>query len=379
LKSSALESLWSKTMIDWHCVSSRHCGCAVVLIWMCTSACTAELPGVPNASGCDRYGSETTFGPEDLVFDDSMPGGRLIVSSQKRPHKGEHSESRKRGQLYWMNLVSREIAPFIIEGGPPDLYPHGIDLVRQDNGTLVLYVVNHGDGESCHSEGDPIGNSIETYIVEGSRLKYREGVSFTSSLLTNPNDVTATPSGDFYVTNTTTRCYSNKIGLLLESIPGLRTGSVLEYRRATDTWTPVLRGLFLPNGIALSRDGSLLWLAESGNDVVTLFQRPSPGVLHPIRSFSIPTPDNLTLDGDGMLVASHLSKWRFWRHSRSTDALSPWAIYELNSDRDYSRPIIQNDGSLLSGASAAVHADHKIWIGQVYGRDLLSCPESIPR
>jgi sugar lactone lactonase YvrE len=349
-------------------------GPTLILITVLTASCTTDLRGVPNASTCEKYSGDTIVGPEDIVYDDSVGGGRLIFSTQNRRQEAEHGKQSAPGTLQWFDLSKGEIFRFTVEGGPDELYPHGIDLVRQPDQSLLLYVVNHGDGESCHSEDEPSKNSIETYFVDGPKLTHKQDGTYSTPLLTNPNDVTATPSGDFYVSNMTQRCSSGIMGTLLDSIPGFRTGSLLKYEATTKTWTTVLSDLFYPNGVSLNRDGSELWLAESGSNSVRVF-RPKTDGLDLITAFSISTPDNFSLDDKNILVTSHLSKWQFWRHSHSPDALSPWAIYSLNSTMRSPLPLLQNDGSAMSGASVTVHTDHRLWVGQVFGNYLLSCSD----
>jgi sugar lactone lactonase YvrE len=349
----------------------------MLLICLLATGCMPDRPNIPDASKCELIEEQTNgiVGPEDLVYDDSYPGGRLIISSQQRL-RGKKSHS---GNLYWMDLTTKKFVPFVIEPiefDPEPIYPHGIDLVRQTDGRLILYVVNQGNGEQCHSEEDQIKNSIKAYVVDGPKLWYQQDMSLSDDRLTQPNDVTATASGDLYVTNMTRRCSSKKMGFLLEMIPGLRTGSVVHYRRQTKTWSPVLSDLSLPNGIALNRDDSQLWVAESGNNTVSVFRRNSTANLEHIKSFSIPTPDNFSVDGEGVLVASHQCKWEFLKHSESPTALSSWAVYALNSNMAYPTPLLKNDGSLISGVSVAVRANRSLLIGQIFGSHLLACPDN---
>lgn len=350
------------------------------LSYLLATGCVADLPNAPDASQCFLIkGQENKVeGPEDLVYDDSYPGGRLIISSRRRLRENETAHTPESGHLYWMDLTTRKLVPFGIEPDPEPIYPHGIDLVRQTDGRLMLYVVNHGNGEGCHLEDDQTKNSIKAYVVDGPKLWYQQNMTLRDDRLTNPNDVTTTASGDLYVTNMTRRCSSKTMGPLLEMIPGLRTGSVFHYRRQTKTWAPVLSNLSLPNGIALNQDGSQLWVAESGNDTVSLFRRNSSATLEKIKSFSIPTPDNFSLDGEGVFVASHQSKWEFRQHLESPTALSSWAIYALKPSLDYPILLLKNDGSKISGTSVAVRANRNLFIGQVFGQGILACPNASP-
>ncbi|MDX3655871.1 SMP-30/gluconolactonase/LRE family protein [Streptomyces sp. ID05-26A] len=132
-----------------------------------------------------------------------------------------------------------------------------------------------GSGELMAASGTGAGllggPLLESFAGEGMRV----------------NDAVADPAGRFWVTTT---AYDTESG----------TGALHRLGSAS----PVLKGLTIPNGPAFSRDGSLMYLADSARGVVHRFdvdRDGEPGGRRVFLHTPHHTPDGMTTDVAGNL------------------------------------------------------------------------------
>ena len=158
----------------------------------------------------------------------------------------EESE-RKPGGIFLLDLNSENPQPdkLSFEGFPDseiptEFSPHGMGHWTKDNGSLLLYFINHRKG----------ADSVESFDYLPSRklLTYRR--TFRDSLFRNLNDLVVVDEDIFYVT--VDRYFTNKILREIETYLQLPLAYVLycgkEVKIASDRLT-------YPNGIAKSNDG----------------------------------------------------------------------------------------------------------------------------
>jgi len=184
--------------------------------------------------------------------------------------------------------------------GPPDpalFLPHGIDVGSDSRGRARLAVVNHGGREA-----------VEIFEI-GPRtapsLEWRGCVPMPESMMMN--DVAWHPAGGFVVTNFSPPLEGRGLATLwtgFKVMTGRETGSVLR-------WTPEAglveiensRGS-APNGVAVSPDGSEIFVAEWGAESV--FRLRFDGDGEPLRDAVALEhhPDNLSWMRDGRLLVA---------------------------------------------------------------------------
>ncbi len=154
------------------------------------------------------------------------------------------------------SLSTHKILEITPEGKWRDFAAEGLHQVlgmKVDPATNTLWVADNGDNESA----------VLCYDLRPRKLVKRYAVPGTHTL----NDLVVSPRGDVYITDTKT--------------------SVI-YRIAGETATEFLKGLEYPNGIAISEDGSKLFIAHFGDgislvDVETRADPESKASMKPLR------------------------------------------------------------------------------------------------
>ncbi|MEO1658036.1 MAG: SMP-30/gluconolactonase/LRE family protein [Pseudomonadota bacterium] len=237
-------------------------------------------------------------------------------------------------------------------GRPGIFRPAGITLYeeRLPSGVLSrhLFVVNKDGPEVLIFE-----------VEENGDLRLIERVS--DSRLLSPNDVVATGPRSFYVTNDTAagrRSIKGKIDFLL----GLRTGQIFHFNGVE--WSIMADGLNFPNGIALSEDGSTVFLAEMRAEAIRRFERdPATDQLEargriPLGSF----PNNLSIDDSGRLLIGSVPQP--FEYKAFTEALRESAPSQVLRIEDGETSVVyQEAGRILSGATVATTVGNTTLIG----------------
>ena len=297
-------------------------------------------------SGCVHVGStvgslsrvEGLPGPEDLVWDEA--GQRLLVSATDRRAEVVPGE---------IAAVSADgvVRPLPRDGGPQglDFTPHGISLVRGDDGRQRLYVISHGAGDD---------HRVLVYTVEADRLRLEQDLS--DPLLTSPNDLVALPDGTIYLSND-----RSAGGGLAEVLFRKKKATVAMYRGGH--WSVAAERLAMPNGI--ESDGDHLYVCVMRENRVDVWDRAVDGTLSGRRTLAQVTgPDNLSWDGDDLIVAGHVSDSAFMAHALHGKR-APSVITRINAN-GATETLFEDPGPRISAASVAVQRPEGLWIGQVF-------------
>ncbi len=228
-------------------------------------------------------------------------------------------------------------------GGPPARFaePGGrpLGLAFAPDGRLI--VANHGAGLQAIS---PDG-SVETLVdeVDGERILFA-------------NDLDISDSGVVYFSDSSMRYNTTTLGdesssyLLPDAIDGRAGGRLLSHDLGTGRSEVLLDGVYFPNGVALTADGSALWVAESNRYRVFEYDL-STGTTRGVYENLPGTPDNIDRDADGrMLVAI------YERNAALDNLVLPYAIsrqilIRLPSD------LFVNEADPLSGGILVALAD----------------------
>lgn len=117
-----------------------------------------------------------------------------------------------------------------------------------------------------------------------------------------PNDLVFDAQGGFYFTD-------------FKGTYGSPTGGVYHVSGGKKTITPILKGLVLANGIALSPDGRVLWATEFGRNLLHRIELQNPTT--PVRTgisvpyhFQGPAPDSMRIDSEGNVYVALYTQGR---------------------------------------------------------------------
>jgi sugar lactone lactonase YvrE len=314
-------------------------------IWSCNT-----IPGIP--------------GPEDFALDRWSDPPRLIVSSDDR------REPENPGKIVSVCLSGGLVTELSRRGEPAGLalHPHGVDLIRLDDGSLQLFVISHPKP----GQGGERGESVIQYRLERDQLVFQR--RYQDAHLVSPNDLAARSDGSFYVCND-----SSARGGMLELILGLRRSSVVYYD-GQGSWSVAAEGLAMANSAAI--DGRTVYVSATRANRVYAYTIGPGGVLTDRRELArIKGPDNLILEGSELLVAAHVDTLAFMRHARDAAKRSPSTVYVVDTHSGVASTLFADDGSRISGASVALRFEGALYLGQVFESFLLKCPGTgfVPR
>lgn len=305
-------------------------------------------------SDCKRI--ESFPGPEDMAIDREEK--ILYISS----HDRRNFESI--GTIFSLNLQTNQMQKLPTDQTPKNFRPHGIAFIKQGK-EKRLYVISHTtQKENPHS--------IEIFRIEKTSLLHEK--TLLSEKLLNPNDLTVTEEGKIFVSNDFGSV--SKLGQFLD-VSFSRKNSPISYYDGKEWYflEPKLEG---GNGIYYEKKDTKEWIYRAsmfGNVFVKYELRYVQGFPELIEKevFKVEgIPDNFGEDEKGNLfLVSHVSMWKFLRHSSSKANFSPSKIYILQNGN--LKKIYQNDGQEISAASTALAFQERIYISQVFEPFLLSC------
>jgi len=238
-------------------------------------------------------------------------------------------------------------------GGRPLLFrPGGIDLYQErlPSGLLLrrLFVVNH--------EGPEV---LIFNILNDGRLELVE--RFGDERLTSPNDVVATGPKSFYVSNDTASGRQSVRGKA-DFLFGIPTGEILHFD-GTD-WEVSVEGLKFPNGLALSDEGDVLYVAEMRAEAIRMFDRdPTTKILEGNQRVALGSfPNNLSVDAEGRLLVGAIPQpFAYEAFSENLREVAPSQVLRVNGG---SKEVLYQDGGReLSAATVAAPVGNKTLVG----------------
>lgn len=301
-------------------------------------------------------------GPEDLTVhrDDAI----AFVSATDR------RDAEARGGVWAYDLKpAKSDAPLLREltaDFEGTLRPHGLSLRRSHFDGDSLFVVNHPGGEAGE-------HTVEIFDWRARKLTHRKTV--TDPLLVSPNDVVAIDGERFYATND--HGTGPGLGRTLDDLFGRKRSNVVYWDG--ESMRIVADGLGYANGINLSKDGSLVWVAATTEGAIHIYDRDKEtGDLSHWHTEVLGTGvDNIEVDLHGSLwIGAHPKLLSFLRHAGDAEKLSPSEVLWYDPDRrldPYVRPVYLDLGEELSGISVAAPFGSRVLMGSVFEPYLLVC------
>ena len=300
-------------------------------------------------------------GTEDAAF--RAESAELYVSS------GDFRDPSNGGRIYLVDTANPQAAPRDVT---PELefpfLPHGLDLWRAPEGNERLFVVNHraGSGFGDGTQAQTQSHTVEIFDVgaDGTLVHLR---SVEDPAFIAPNDVAAAGAEQFYVTND----HGSGPGLArhLEDWLGLPFGNVVYFDG--EEVAEVLDGLTYPNGVAISDDGTEVYVAETTGGRLHVLQRdPTSGSLRASwTSEHLTGLDNIDVAPDGSLwIGAHPKLLEFLGHAEDPTKHSPSQV--LHATRAGDGWSVEehwlDDGDRLSGSSVAASNGERVVVGAVF-------------
>ncbi|MEP6343303.1 MAG: SMP-30/gluconolactonase/LRE family protein [Maricaulaceae bacterium] len=202
------------------------------------------------------------IGPEDIVAKVEDSEISLFASSQS-------------GVIYEIDPLRKEVSEFTQTGG----FPLGVEFAN--DGTLLV-----ADAYLGLLKVSPDGDvKVLTNSVSGDPIKFAD-------------DVDIAPSGIIYFTDASTRFGAEETGSplaasQLDILEQSQTGRVLAFDPQSGDTSIVADGLSFANGIAVSRDGNSLLVAETGTYRVVKIDIATGTAPTPILTNLPGFPDNI--------------------------------------------------------------------------------------
>jgi arylesterase/paraoxonase len=139
--------------------------------------------------------------------------------------------------------------------------------------------------------------------------------------------------------------------------------------------------LAFPAGLALSADGSRLYVTEALARALRIYQRDSAsGALTLERTVDLGSaPGNLHVDADGVLwIAAHPKLFRLRAHLRDAAERAPTQVLRFDPARPGAQPepVYSDRGTMISAGSVAASWRGQFLVGATLDRKVLICKPS---
>ena len=292
------------------------------------------------------------YGPEDIDVETNTSHHRLIISctqrrKKKKRRRGKKEEGGKRaerGGMWFYNFDgSDQATPFSLQGYPKEnIMPHGMCIVNHKDESY-LYVISHEDYDKI----------LKFKIQRNELLFIREWSGKSYTFFDAINDLFVTKEEYIYVTNPGKPTLKKKKG----SVYLLKPENQFE---------GIIDDVYLPNGILIN--GDKLYLTAFRGDALYEYTLKKDGTVNPAsktKLASIKSGDNITLNTDELIIATHPNKFKFVLHALFK-LKSPSAVYSHHLNSGKTERIFYDKGKIISGSSTAIKIENDLYISQVF-------------
>ena len=301
-------------------------------------------------------------GPEDIAIDRTS-GLAFISAMDRRAFRAGRASAQDGIYVLPLNGSARLTK---LSGTPPDFHPHGITLVR-DAGGLVLVAIGHRKDGSSNVEIFEIPAGGPPRLAEIGDVESRE--------LSNPNAIVALDRERFYVAND--HGSTTAFGRTLEDLLVLPRADIVYFDGMV--FRVVAQHLAYASGLALSPDGRFLYATETNARRLDTFSRqPVSGALDQSSTLDIPSGvDNLRVDDKGNLwIGSHPKGLAMAAFRGDPTKPAPSEVFEAtlaSGIPQSATPVFVDDGKKIGGSSVAAVSGNRMLIGAPLDDHILDC------
>jgi hypothetical protein len=267
----------------------------------------------------------------------------------------------------WPTGAATDVAPDPTLGdpacpGPPPpaaFAPHGATSKTRE-GVPHVWIVNHPAGDGGRE-------AVEIFAVDGrgdeAAVSWKGCIPQEAGVMAN--DVAVATSGDVVVSNyqPSPSVWHSIKGAGL----GLTTGDVLTWQRGRGWQHVAETAAALPNGVAVSADGTMLFYAETGTGRV--HRLPLAGGPRSGWAYVGGNPDNLSWTPRGtLLVATHTGGTSFLLCGLALriPCRTPWEVHEIDPQTLAATRVFAHDGRDLGAVASAVEVGGRLYLGSVF-------------
>ena len=297
---------------------------------------------------------------EDVQIDRERGVAYLSLLDRDMINRGEAVS----GTIMLMDLKLPEPAPrAAMAFEPADFRPHGLSLLRRAGQPLRLFAISHADARR--------------HVVEIAEQDANGGffpkATISDATFTHPNALVAVGPAQFYLVNDR----PVQTGWQRSWSALLRSGNAsLVYYDGTGARV-LVDDLAYPAGLAMSPDGTQLYVGEALAKALRVYRVLAPGKLELERTVELGTaPDNLNVDADGVIwIAAHPKLLRFVGHARDASKRAPTQVLRYDPRRaDAAAEVVYvDDGSTLSAGTVAAHWRGEFLVGALLDKKVLIC------
>lgn len=297
-----------------------------------------------------------------------LPNGKVLITSGLMigQHNNPHFAGRK-GKIFLIEMYLPGKRPEEVEiRGKPDaegLEPHGISAwVDPESGVVTVFVVNHQYLPDTYSVVEKF-----TYDSALNILHHVETIGKEDPAFRLLNDVAAVSAEQFYFTN-----FFHYSNFFVEALLQLRWGIVGFYDGHQGRI--VVGGLLAPNGINVSPDLKYVYMSNSFDKSLGIYERGSDNNLTLHEEYRLySSPDNINIDpstGD-LIVGVGPVPWKTISYADNPEIPNPSQVLRLKVKEGHVTDVTQivaDNGNSISASSAAVHFKGHYLIGSIFSK-----------
>jgi len=267
------------------------------------------------------------------------------------------------GTVMLLDLNRADPAPRAAMAYDPEVFrPHGLSLFTADSQPSRLLVVSDR----------PDGSHTVEISEEGAAGGFFPKETIRDAAFVHPNAILATGPRQFYLTNDTLN--DGPRALAMQAV--LRSGhSTLVYFDGKKARVETA-DLNFPSGLALSPDGSRLYVAEMLARQLRVYRRDvASGALTLEETLDLGVaPGNIAIDEHGAVwIAAYPKLLSLAAHLRDSRKRSPTQILRFDLASKQLTPIYADTGTAISAGSTAATWHDEFLIGALLDRKVLLC------
>ena len=299
---------------------------------------------------------------EDIKIDPARGLAYLSVLDRAGVTRGEPAT----GTVALLDLNRAVPAPrAAMAWDPPGFRPHGLSLLQRAGEPDRLFAISHR----------PDGSHAVEIAERDANGAFTPKETVLDAAFVHPNALAAAGPRQFYLVNdsASTDAHDQVSEILFRK--GAGTLVWFDGTRAQ----VVARDLKFPAGMALSPDGTRLYVGELLGRQLRVYRRdPTSGALQPAEPVALDTaPDNLDVDADGVLwIAAHPKLLAFFAHVKDAGKRSPTQVLRFDPRDGKLWQVFGDDGAQLSAGTAAAHWHNEFLVGALLDPKVLICSPS---